>query len=106
MHVDPEIEQHVRNAFAAVVGRDGDRFAAAFEGLDRDQSVKAATYAVVVVGYVVNAGFREGSGDERLRGLAATIVDGEKEWVDLDVSTKNQDGIEVIKGSATACLES
>lgn len=87
MHVDPEIEQHVRDAFAAVIGRDGERFAAAFEGLDRDQSVAAATYGVVVVGYVVNSLFREGYADQQLRDLAARIVDGEKEWADLDLDT-------------------
>ena len=83
MQIDPEVERHVREAFGAVMAKDGARLVAAFQGLDRDQSLEAATYGIFVVGFIVNDVFRDGWTAEQLRNLAAKIVDSEKDWINL-----------------------
>jgi len=83
MQIDPEVERHVREAFSAVLDKDGDRMVAAFRGLDKDQSAKAVRYIAYVVGFIVNDVFRDGWTRQQIRDLASKIVAAEQDWVDL-----------------------
>lgn len=83
MRIDPDVEAHLREAFAAVIAKDGDRMVTAFRGLDQEQSVEAARYAIFVVGFVVNDVFRKGWTEKQVGDLAAKVVQSEGSWIDL-----------------------
>lgn len=87
MQIDERVEGHVRQAFSAVIGRDGDALAAALSRLSEQDRVAALGLALYVVGFVVNDIYRNGASDEELRTLARQIVDGESNWVTLNIDT-------------------
>lgn len=83
MEINPAIEEHVRDAFAAVVGEERDRFDAALNGLSDDDGPKAWQYAAFVVGYVVNLVQPDGVQDDTLDRIAQRAIDATKSWFDL-----------------------
>ncbi|MEV6304956.1 hypothetical protein AB0M02_36475 [Actinoplanes sp. NPDC051861] len=83
MEIDPRIEEHVREAYRGVIARDGDRMVAAFRGLNTQDSATAVSYAVFVLGYVVNDVFRDGATGDELLDLAQKIVKSESDWIKL-----------------------
>ncbi|MCA2216782.1 hypothetical protein [Jidongwangia harbinensis] len=83
MEIDPRIEEHVREAYRGIIGRDGDRMVAAFHGLGADDAAKAVAYGVFVLGYIVNDVFRNGATDADLRQLAGKIIESESDWINL-----------------------
>ena len=83
MNIDPRIEEHVREAYRAVIAKDGDRMVRAFRGLGEVEAATMAAYGVFVCGYVVNDVLRDGVTEGRLRDLATKIVHSESDWIDL-----------------------
>ncbi len=83
MKIDERIEGHVREAFSAVVGRDGDRMAAAFNGLNEKDSQQALGLGLTVCEFVLNDAFGDSPSDDELLIEARDIVESESAWVDL-----------------------
>ncbi|MFG3555180.1 hypothetical protein ACGGAQ_12370 [Micromonospora sp. NPDC047557] len=83
MQVDERVEGAVREAYRAVIAKDGDRLAAAFAGLNEDEAQMAVRYAVFVVGFIVKDVFRNGATEAELSELADKIIASESPWVDL-----------------------
>lgn len=84
MQIDPEVEAHLREAYSAVIGRDGDRMAAAFTGLDVTQSEEALSLALFVVAYIARDVYRHGPTDDDLIVLANQVAGSETNWVRID----------------------
>jgi hypothetical protein len=84
MKISERIEQRVRNAFGAVIDRDGDRMVTASEGLSEPDAATALRMALYVVGFVVNDIYRDGASEGQLLTVARQIVDTEADWVQLD----------------------
>jgi hypothetical protein len=97
MRIDERIEAHVRQAFGAVIGRDGDQMTEALRGLDEADSQVAVGLALYVCGFVVNDIYREGATDGEVRGLAEQIVRSEAAWIKLDAN----DIAKLLKAAAT-----
>jgi hypothetical protein len=57
MKIDERIEEHVREAFSAAIGRDGDRLVAALDGLDERDSQTALALGLAVCEFVLNDAF-------------------------------------------------
>jgi hypothetical protein len=83
MHIDARIEEQVREAFRAVIAKDGDRLVAALRDLSTEDFATAVAYGLFVLGYVVNDVFRAGPSEDELRSMARKIIHGVSEWVDL-----------------------
>jgi len=83
MRIDERIEEQVRKAFSAVVGKDGDEMVAAVSELTEDDAQTALGYALFVVGYIVNEAFPDGPSESDLRSMADDIVSGVSEWVNI-----------------------
>jgi hypothetical protein len=83
MRIDERIEEVVREAYRAVIAKDGERLVSTFRGLSDEDSKKAIGYGIFVCGYIIGDVFRDGVKDEQLRDLAAKIVASESDWVDL-----------------------
>lgn len=81
MRVDERIEEHVRRAFSAVVGKDGDGMVAAIRDLGEEDAKTAVGYAVFVVGYIVNNAFPDGPNQADLRSMAEDVITGVADWV-------------------------
>ncbi|MGV9214734.1 hypothetical protein ACTFTM_22970 [Micromonospora sp. RB23] len=83
MRIDERVEGAVREAYRAVIAKDGDRLAAAFAGLNDEEAQMAVSYAVFVVGFIVRDVFRNGATEADLSDLADKIIASERTWVDL-----------------------
>jgi hypothetical protein len=83
MQINEHVEEAVREAFRAVIAKDGDRLVTAFRGLNEDEARTAVAYGVFVAGFVVQDVFRVGVSDDDLRDLATKIIASESGWVDL-----------------------
>ncbi|MET8527118.1 hypothetical protein [Micromonospora sp. NPDC005172] len=83
MRIDEHVEGAVREAYRAVIAKDGDRLAATFAGLNEDEAQMAVRYAVFVVGFIVKDVFRNGATEAELSELADKIIASESPWVDL-----------------------
>ncbi|MEU4529770.1 hypothetical protein AB0F49_16220 [Micromonospora ureilytica] len=83
MRVDERVEEAVREAYRAVIAKDGDRLAAALAGLDEREAETAIRYAVFVVGFIVKDVFRNGVAEAELLGLADKVIASESSWVNL-----------------------
>lgn len=84
MRIDERIEDHVRNAFSAVIARDGRKMVDALRGLDETDSRIALGLALYVCGFVVNDVYRDGATEHEVRELAEQITRSEANWVTLD----------------------
>lgn len=82
MDIEPQIEEHVREAYRAVIGKDGNRLVEAFRGLGDDDFRTAVHYGVLVIASVLN-GLPGGWTDAQLREVAGRLVGSESDWVDL-----------------------
>jgi len=87
MQISERIEGHVRDAFGAVISRDGDAMVEALKGLTAEDSATAVGLALYVVGFVVNDIHRDGATDEELATLARQITETESDWVQLNPDT-------------------
>ncbi|MET8309741.1 hypothetical protein [Micromonospora sp. NPDC005173] len=83
MRVDERVEEAVREAYRAVIAKDGDRLASALAGLNEHEAQRAVRYAVFVVGFIVNDVFRNGATEAELSGLADKIIASESSWIEL-----------------------
>jgi hypothetical protein len=83
MQIDETIEGHVREAYSAVVGRDGDRMVRAFEGLTEDARRNAIALGAFVCGFIINDAYPQGPTDADLLNTAKDIVEEESGWIDL-----------------------
>jgi hypothetical protein len=83
MRVDERIEEIVREAYRAVIAKDGDRLVSTFRGLEEEDARKAVAYGIFVCGYIVNDVFRDGAKEQELRELATKIIASEADWVDV-----------------------
>jgi hypothetical protein len=83
MRIDESVEEIVREAYRAVIGKDGDRLVGAFRSGSEDQARSAVAYGVFVAGYVINDVLRERVTDTQLLELAENIIESEADWVDL-----------------------
>lgn len=82
MNIDPRIEQHVREVYRGVIGKDPDRMMAAVRGLAPDDNAQVLAYGVFVLGYTIRDLFPDGASEADLRDLAAEMVESES-WADL-----------------------
>lgn len=80
MQIDPEVEAHLREACSAVIGRDGNRMAAAFAGLDAKQGEEALRLSLFVVAFITRDVYRQGPTDDRLVVLADQVAESETNW--------------------------
>jgi hypothetical protein len=80
MQIDERIERHVREALAAAVGEERDRFEAALDGLSDEDGPTAWQYAAFAVGYVIND---IEAADDDLGGIADRTVAATKGWIDI-----------------------
>lgn len=83
MDIDPVVEERVREAYRAVIAKDGDRLVAAFYGLTEGQAALAVAYGLFVCGFVVNDAYPDGPTDADFRDLAAKIIQSESDWIRL-----------------------
>jgi hypothetical protein len=83
MEIDERIEGHVREAFSAVVGRDGDRMVAALDGLDERDSQIAVGLALTVCEHVLKDAYGEPVTEIEVLGEARGLVESESDWIDL-----------------------
>lgn len=86
MRIDERVEAHVRQAFSAVIARDGERMVEAMRGLDEADSQRAVGLALYVCGFVVNDIHRSGATDSEIHELAAQITRSESRWVNLNTA--------------------
>jgi hypothetical protein len=84
MQIDPEVEAHLREAYSAVIGRDGNRMAAAFAGLDAKQGEEALRLSLFVVAFIARDVYRQGPTDDDLVVLADQVAESETNWVRID----------------------
>jgi hypothetical protein len=85
MQIDESVEARLREAYSAVIDRDGDRMAAALRELDQSQSEHALHLALFVCAFVTKDVYRDGPTEDNLLELGRQIVDGESGWVPLDL---------------------
>jgi NDP-sugar pyrophosphorylase family protein len=83
MRIDERVEEIVREAYRAVIDKDGDRLVAAFRGHSEEQAQMAVAYGIFVAGFIVNDVLRQGVTEEQLRKLADQVIASEGDWVDL-----------------------
>jgi hypothetical protein len=83
MKIDERIEAHVREAFSAVIGKDGDRLVAALDGLDEHDSQIAIGLGLTVCEFVLKDAYGDNPTEAELLDEARDIVAAESEWVDL-----------------------
>lgn len=83
MRIDARIEEAVREAYRAVIAKDGDRMVRGLRGLSEDDFRTAVAYGAFVCGYVVNELFPEGLNEAELNRLAAMIIETESSWISL-----------------------
>jgi hypothetical protein len=87
MQVSEQVIDRARQAFSAVIGRDGDAMVAALQGLSEDDSAALVGLALFVCGFVAKDVYRDGPTEDEYRALARQIVDTESSWVQLNVDT-------------------
>lgn len=80
MKIDERIEAQVREALAAVVGKEGKRFDDALDAMGSDGPT-AWSYAAYVVGYVIND--IEGVNDQTLDVIAGQAIEAVSAFADL-----------------------
>jgi hypothetical protein len=97
MRIDERIEGHVRDAFTAVIGRDGDQMTEALRGLNEADSQVAVGLALYVCGFVVNDIYRQGATDAEIHELAKQITQSESSWIKLDTDSNAK----LIRAAAT-----
>jgi hypothetical protein len=83
MKIDERIEALAREALAACVGEEPDRFEAALDVMGDTDGPIAWSYAAYVVGYVVNDIFPDGIDDQELDGVAERAVESMSSWWEL-----------------------
>jgi len=83
VRIDERVEEIVREAYRAVIAKDGDRLVAAFRGVSEEDAQTAVRYGVFVAGFIVNDVLRKGAREGELTELAQRIVASEEDWVDL-----------------------
>lgn len=83
MQIDEKIEEHVREAYSAVVGRDGNQMAQAFDGLNKDDRNTALALGLFVCEYALNDTYPDGPTESDLLDLAREIVEEESSWINL-----------------------
>jgi hypothetical protein len=87
MQVSEQVLNRARQAFSAVIGRDGDAMVAALQGLSDDDSAALLGLALFVCGFVTKDVYRDGPTEEEYQTLARQIVETESSWVQLNVAT-------------------
>jgi hypothetical protein len=83
MRLDRQVEERLRKAYSAAIGKDTVGVTAALAGITNEDSRKLLGIGLYVTGYIVNDMNRDGLRDDSVRRLAAEIVDGERDWIDL-----------------------
>jgi hypothetical protein len=83
MQIDEHVEEAVREAYRAVIAKDGPRLVNAFRDLSEDDARTAVAYGLFVCGFVVKDVLRDGITEQNLDQLAAAIIASESAWVDL-----------------------
>jgi hypothetical protein len=83
MDIDECIEGHLREAFSAVIGRDGDRMVAALEGLNEQDSQVALVLGLTVCEYALREAFGDEPTESELRNEAQELVADVSDWIDL-----------------------
>jgi hypothetical protein len=82
MKLDKQVEQRLRKAYSAAIGKDMAGVTAALEGISNEDSRKLLGLGLYVTGYIVNDHNRDGLQNENVRRLATEVVDGEHDWID------------------------
>jgi hypothetical protein len=83
MRIDEAIEQEVREAFSAVIGRDAADLKAALAKLGGPDFSTAVSYALYVIGYVALDVLDGELPEDGVAEMARDAVTGTKEWIDL-----------------------
>jgi hypothetical protein len=83
MTVNRRVEEPLRKAYSAAIGKNSAEVAAALEGVSHEDSLRLVGLGLYVTGYIVNDINRDGITDDNLRKLAIEIIDGEADWMDL-----------------------
>lgn len=81
MQINEDVEARVREAYGAVIDRDGDRMVRAVRALDSDQGEHALKLALFVCAFIANDVYRDDPTLENLRHLADQVARAESKWV-------------------------
>lgn len=82
MKIDPEIEDPLRNCFAAVVDQDAGGLVAPLEALTEEQARQAGTYAMFVVNFVMHDVYDDPDSDAAGLMAKEAVADISK-WMEL-----------------------